>query len=64
MHFGGKWVVLFGGELMKKFLSALACGVLLMCGGMSTARADYYEMYNPAPMLRVALWCMKLRAAF
>ena len=33
---------------MKKLLSALACGVLLMCGGMSTARADYYEMYNPA----------------
>lgn len=33
---------------MKKLLSALACGVLLMCGGVSTARADYYEMYNPA----------------
>jgi hypothetical protein len=33
---------------MKKLLSALACGVLLMCGGMSVARADYYEMYNPA----------------
>ena len=33
---------------MKKLLSALACGVLLMCGGMSTAWADYYEMYNPA----------------
>lgn len=33
---------------MKKLLCALACGVLLMCGGMSTARADYYEMYNPA----------------
>lgn len=29
-------------------MSALACGVLLLCGGMSTARADYYEMYNPA----------------
>ena len=33
---------------MKKLLSALACGVLLLCGGMSGARADYYEMYNPA----------------
>lgn len=33
---------------MKKLLSALACGALLLCGGMSVARADYYEMYNPA----------------
>ena len=33
---------------MKKLLCALACGALLLCGGMSVARADYYEMYNPA----------------
>ena len=33
---------------MKKLLSALACGALLLYGGMSVARADYYEMYNPA----------------
>lgn len=33
---------------MKKLLSALACCALLLCGGMSVARADYYEMYNPA----------------
>lgn len=26
----------------------MACGALLLCGGMSVARADYYEMYNPA----------------
>lgn len=47
---------------MKKLLSALACGVLLMCGGMSTARADYYEMYNPATHVEVGLWCTRLRA--
>lgn len=33
---------------MKKLLCTLACGALLLCGGMSVARADYYEMYNPA----------------
>ena len=33
---------------MKKLLCALACGALLLCGGMSVVRADYYEMYNPA----------------
>lgn len=33
---------------MKKLLCALACGVLLLFGGMSVVRADYYEMYNPA----------------
>ena len=43
-----KGALLFGGELMKKLLSALACGALLLFGGMSVARADYYEMYNPA----------------
>ena len=49
---------------MKKLLCALACGLLLLFGGMSVVRADYYEMYNPATMLRVGLWCMKLRVAF
>lgn len=53
-----------GGELMKKLLSALACGVLLLFGGMSVVRADYYEMYNPATHVEVVLWCMKLRVAF
>lgn len=47
---------------MKKLLSALACGALLLCGGMSVARADYYEMYNPTTHVEGGLWCMKLRA--